>query len=112
MTCGLFATSPLRSTTTIVLATPASAFSARPSRWHLAASRLRATETGRAVVRATNDGISALIGPSGQLLGTLPEDAADTLTATLPLHDHLTPFVRFGPWPGALLALIGKFFLG
>ncbi len=63
---------------------------------HLAASVFRAAENGRALVRATNTGISAVIGPDGglQLVSSLYERATIVSEVRLGL-DH-TPYNRHG----------------
>ena len=40
---------------------------------HLQISRMRALEAGRYMVRAANDGISAVIGPYGEVIARAPE---------------------------------------
>lgn len=66
---------------------------------HLDISRMRALETGRPMLRATNDGVTALIGHDGTLLGTLPQFEAGVLTGTVQPRVGLTPYLRFGNWP-------------
>ena len=78
---------------------------------HLAQARLRAIEEGIAVIRATPNGISVLISPTGRLLATVPRHQAGVIDAFVP--EPLPPalFARFGLWTsalfGALLLLIG-----
>lgn len=67
---------------------------------HLILSRIRSIETGRCLVRATNTGISAIIGPSGRILRMLPDGVRGGLVAevTSPVD---TSFLRWGwliPW--------------
>lgn len=80
----------------------------RAARIHLVLSKLRAIETRRALVRATNSGISAVIGPSGAVLRQTGTFERTTLAATVPLLDGTTPFVQLGHWPAwlCLLALM------
>ncbi|MBN1242591.1 MAG: apolipoprotein N-acyltransferase [Spirochaetales bacterium] len=59
--------------------------SASMSRQHLAMSVFRAAETGLAVARATADGISAVVGPDGAVLASLPRGVEGVLHAELPL---------------------------
>ncbi len=66
---------------------------------HLDISRMRALESGRAMLRATNDGVTALIGHDGSLLGTLPQFQPGVLTGDVQPRTGLTPYVRFGNWP-------------
>ena len=66
---------------------------------HLDISRMRSLESGRAMLRATNDGVTALIGHDGSLLGTLPQFQPGVLTGEVQPRTGLTPYVRFGNWP-------------
>jgi len=66
---------------------------------HLDISRMRALESGRAMVRATNDGVTALIDHDGRLLAVLPQFRPGVLTGTVQPRAGLTPYVRFGNWP-------------
>jgi len=70
----------------------------------LAMSRLRAVETGRSVVHVSTVGVSALFAPDGTALDTSGLFTRDVLQARLPLRTGLTPAVRLGPVPEALLA--------
>ena len=78
---------------------------------HLEIARVRAAETGRWLVRATNTGLSAVISPRGEVRGRLPqfEVAADTFEV-VPMAGA-TPYVRFGDAP-VLLALAVWFVAG
>lgn len=51
---------------------------------HLMLSRMRCVETGHSIVRATNTGISAIIGPTGKLLKVLPENVRGALVNEIP----------------------------
>ena len=66
---------------------------------HLEIARVRAAETGRWLVRATNTGLSAVISSRGEIRGRLPqfEIAADTFEV-VPMRGE-TPYVRFGDAP-------------
>ncbi|MGI9304356.1 MAG: apolipoprotein N-acyltransferase [Gammaproteobacteria bacterium] len=65
---------------------------------HLEIARLRALETERFLLRATNTGVSAVIGPSGALIDQLPQFEKGVLNATVDLRTGLTPFARWGNW--------------
>ena len=66
---------------------------------HLEIARVRAAETGRWLVRATNTGLSAVVSSRGEVRGRLPqfEVAADTFEV-VPMRGE-TPYVRFGDTP-------------
>jgi apolipoprotein N-acyltransferase len=65
---------------------------------HLAQARLRATEEGLSVVRSTPTGISALIGPDGEVLGSIPWQRSGTITGPIwgLLEGPAFPFRTFG----------------
>jgi len=73
---------------------------------HLQISRLRAMETGRPMVRAANDGVSAVIGSQGELIATAPEYEANVMRARVQPRTGLTPYARTGNWPAVCLALV------
>jgi len=72
---------------------------------HLAQARLRAIEEGIPIIRATPNGISAVIGPTGQLLATIPWHTAAVVDAQIPAALPPTIFSRFGLWSSALFGL-------
>lgn len=71
---------------------------------HLQQAALRARELGRYMLRATNDGISAIIDERGQVLQRTEQFKADILQGELLLFDGRTPFARWGSLPLLLLA--------
>ncbi len=73
---------------------------------HLDISRMRSLETGRPMLRAANDGVTALIAHDGTLEGTLPQFQAGVLTGTVEPRVGLTPYVRFGNGPVLVVALV------
>lgn len=73
--------------------------SAEP-RLHLALARLRAIEHGRWLVRATNGGISALVGPTGRIVAQTPLLARATLRGVVHPLGGTTLYARLGDWPG------------
>jgi len=66
---------------------------------HLDISRMRSLETGRPMLRATNDGVTALIAHDGALVGQLPQFQPGVLTGTVEPRVGLTPYARFGNRP-------------
>jgi apolipoprotein N-acyltransferase len=63
---------------------------------HLQIARMRALETGRMVLTATNTGITAAIAADGTLLGRLPQFARGQLELAALAYRGATPFVRVG----------------
>jgi apolipoprotein N-acyltransferase len=73
---------------------------------HLQIARMRALEEGRYMVRAANDGISAVIGPQGQLLARAPEFRPVALVSEIVPYEGLTPYARVGNWLVVSLATL------
>lgn len=67
-------------------------------RQHFALGRLRAVETGRWLLRAGNDGITASIDPYGRVVAALPPHREGFLLAPYALKKGETPYVRLGDW--------------
>lgn len=61
-------------------------------------ARLRAIETGRAVVNISTVGTSAIVAPDGRDLARLEPFSADAMVADVPLMRGETPAIRFGAW--------------
>ncbi|MDP2171094.1 MAG: apolipoprotein N-acyltransferase [Rhodocyclaceae bacterium] len=79
---------------------------------HLQIARLRALETGRMMLRATNTGITAAIAPDGRVLGALPPFTAGALQVEAQAFAGLTPYARWGNLLALLLALIAVIYAG
>ena len=73
---------------------------------HLAQARLRALEEGLPVLRATPNGISAVIDADGRLAASIPMHRASVLDARLPPPHAPTLFARFGNVLPLLFALL------
>jgi len=76
-----------------------------------AMSRLRAIETGRAVVVASTNGISGIIAPDGHVIAQAPVERQRVLEARVPVRTGITPGVRIGPWVERVLSLISLIWL-
>ena len=74
---------------------------------HLDISRMRSLETGRPMLRATNDGVTALIAHDGRVLARLPQFRPGVLTGRVEPRTGLTPYLRAGNWPVLALLWIG-----
>jgi apolipoprotein N-acyltransferase len=62
-------------------------------------SQLRSLETGLPALRATNTGITAVLGPDGQVLKALPEFTQATLSTQVQAYSGKTPYVIWGNLP-------------
>jgi apolipoprotein N-acyltransferase len=65
---------------------------------HFQIARMRAIEAGRYMVRAANDGISAVIGPHGEVIAKAPEFIPYVLTSTVVPRMGLPPYAHVGNW--------------
>ena len=77
---------------------------------HLAIARMRAIEAGRYMLRATNNGVTAIIDPRGRVTARLPQFTQAVLRGEFQPRRGATPFMLAGSFPvvilcGALVAL-------
>lgn len=70
---------------------------------HLQKARMRALESGRPLVRATNTGVTAAIDHHGRLIARAPPFTRQVLTADIQPMRGATPYVRGGNLPVVLL---------
>src|SRR6185437_14692570 len=70
-------------------------------------SRMRALEEGRSMIVASNDGISAVIGPRGEILASAPPYEPYVLRSSVTPRAGLTPFARVGNWLIVSLGTLG-----
>ena len=73
---------------------------------HLQIARMRALENGKYVLRATNNGITAIIDQRGAVVARLPQFEAGVLTGTVRAAAGATPFGRFGNLPVLLIVAV------
>ncbi|NLY28411.1 MAG: apolipoprotein N-acyltransferase [Alcaligenaceae bacterium] len=73
-------------------------------RQHLHISRMRARETGRPMLRATNTGMTAAIDPNGKVRAVLAPNALGVLDVEVQGTTGLTPYARWGNNPVLLLS--------
>lgn len=62
-------------------------------------SQLRSLETGLPALRATNTGITSILGPDGKVLQSLPEFVQASLNGQIQPYIGITPYVRWGDFP-------------
>jgi len=73
---------------------------------HLQMAQLRALENGRYVIRATSNGVTAIIDDRGRLREQAPQfETASVVGDIVPMTGQ-TPFTRTGSWPTWLLSLL------
>lgn len=63
---------------------------------HLQISRMRAIETGRPMLRATNTGATAVIGPKGETLAQLRPFTLSEISTSVQGFSGLTPYSQYG----------------
>lgn len=69
-------------------------------------SRLRAREAGRWLMRATSNGVTAVIAPDGRVAARAPQFEPAVLKASVQPRTGLTPYARTGNWPVLVAALL------
>jgi len=73
---------------------------------HLQISRMRAIETGRAMLRATNTGVTAIIDPRGKVVARLPQFTEGVLEGEVRGYAGASPYVKFGNTPIVLMCVV------
>ncbi|MFP4079746.1 MAG: apolipoprotein N-acyltransferase [Ectothiorhodospira sp.] len=66
---------------------------------HLEIARVRSAETGRPMLRATNTGVSAVIGHRGEVLARSPQFTTHVLTTQVQPREGATPYAIWGDGP-------------
>jgi apolipoprotein N-acyltransferase len=74
---------------------------------HLEIARMRAREASRYMLRATNNGITAVIDPRGEIVESIPQFEPAVLNASVQPRLGLTPYARWGNVPVVLLSVLG-----
>lgn len=75
---------------------------------HNQISRMRALETGRMMLRATNTGVTSIIAADGRVLQQLPQHRQGVLQGQAQGYSGITPYVRWGN-AGVMLLLLLMF---
>jgi apolipoprotein N-acyltransferase len=77
---------------------------------HMQIARARALETGRYLLRSTNTGITAIVGPDGAVEGRVPQFEVQVLEGEIFPMEGMTPYARTGDvavLAAVVLVLIG-----
>ncbi|MNZ76648.1 Apolipoprotein N-acyltransferase [compost metagenome] len=69
-------------------------------------AQMRALEAGRWMIRGTNNGVTALIDPQGNLATQIPQFQRGVLHGEVTPMQGLTPYLQWRIWPLAVLSLI------
>ena len=72
---------------------------------HLQIARIRALETGRMMLRATNTGMTAIVNANGMVESALSPFTRGALRGEVVGRTGITPYVRWGNWPTITLSL-------
>ncbi len=81
---------------------------------HVQFSQMRALETSRWMLRATNTGLTAAINERGEIVKSLPQFVPGVLAVDAIPRQGVTPYVRWRDWPvlvGLGLVLLAAFFI-
>jgi len=73
---------------------------------HLQMARMRALEAGRWMIRATNNGVSALVDPFGKITAQIAQFQPGVLTGEVVPMQQLTPYLQWRSWPLIILSLL------
>ncbi|WP_213875441.1 apolipoprotein N-acyltransferase [Pseudomonas sp. dw_358] len=73
---------------------------------HLQMARMRALEAGRWMIRATNNGVSALIDPFGKITAQIPQFQPGVLYGEVTPMQNLTPYLHWRSWPLAIVSVL------
>jgi apolipoprotein N-acyltransferase len=76
------------------------------SKQHLQIAQMRAMETGRSMLRATNTGVTAIIGPDGHIVAAAPEFVTTSISGEVQGRQGRTPYILWGNAAFLLLSAI------
>ncbi|MBM7061411.1 apolipoprotein N-acyltransferase [Pseudomonas sp. UL073] len=73
---------------------------------HLQMAQMRALEAGRWMIRATNNGVTALIDPFGRITTSIPQFQQGVLYGEVVPMQQLTPYLQWRAWPMVILCVL------
>jgi len=78
---------------------------------HLQIARMRAIETGRFLLRATNTGVTAVVAPDGKIIKQAPLFTTTVLTENITPMGGITPYARSGDKPVIIVLVLVLIYL-
>jgi apolipoprotein N-acyltransferase len=72
---------------------------------HLQMAQMRAAENAKPLLRATNNGLTAIVDHRGRMVDSIAPFERGELTADIQPRSGRTPFSRWGSWPSIALCL-------
>lgn len=73
---------------------------------HMQIARMRALENGRWLVRSTNNGLTAIVDPYGNIAAQAPPYQQAVLTGSVEKRSGATPYQKYGVTPVLLFSLL------
>jgi apolipoprotein N-acyltransferase len=73
---------------------------------HLQMVRMRALESGRWMIRGTNNGVTALVDPFGRITAQIPSFELATLHGSVVPMQGTTPYLNWRLWPLAIVSTL------
>jgi apolipoprotein N-acyltransferase len=73
---------------------------------HMQMAQMRALETGRYMIRDTNNGVTAVINHNGDSIAELPQFKRQVLKADVYAYQGLTPVARYGTLPVVIFSMV------
>jgi len=73
---------------------------------HMQIARMRALESGRYLLRATNTGLTGIVNPKGKLIKQAPLFKTTALTGMIEPMTGLTPYAKWGDKPVLVIILL------
>ena len=72
---------------------------------HMQLARMRAIETGRFLLRATNTGVTGVVAPDGKVINQAPMFQDTTITTDITPMQGMTPYAKIGDLPVILFLI-------